>query len=86
MLRRMMTCPPIRCIMRQRYKKSVAGRARGDMNPPRASAGGFAFFSEPGLMASAIAYYFPALGIASKSIQNIYIWHHKRKADGRGAD
>lgn len=44
MLRRKMTSVWIRCIIRQRYKKSVAGRARGDMNPPRENECGFAFF------------------------------------------
>ena len=66
-------------------KKSVAGRARGDPNPPHASVAGLIFWGVSSRRRGSKVWLNQQLflGINSiiSSIHQIYIWHHQWKAD-----
>jgi len=85
LLRCMMTSPQFVGMMRPLHqKKSVAGRARGDPNPPHASVAGLIFC--PGMKRSNGFLCIKRQLFVWKNkklsfIHKIYIWHHNSKAD-----
>jgi hypothetical protein len=63
-------------------KKSVAGRARGDMKPAMRKCGGFVVFGPIKEADVKNWQLFLARQCCHPMIRLAYIWHHKSKADG----
>ena len=84
MLRRMMTFLVFECrMLAEVIKKSIAGRARGDMDPSCESMTGlfFCVLGLPALCQCHMSMMFVLNRFLKPIIRPTYIWHHKRKAD-----